>query len=41
MLVSPLPFEYMTYLEPRDRRRRAQSRPTGTRIRRQPSGEQE
>jgi hypothetical protein len=41
MLLSPLPFEYITHLEPRDRRRRAQSRPTGARIRRQPTGEQE
>jgi hypothetical protein len=41
MFLSPLPFEYITHLEPRDRRRRARSRPTEARIRRQPAGTEE
>lgn len=40
MLLAPLPFEYVAYLdhnnEPGERKRRAQSRPTGTRVRRAP-----
>ena len=40
MLLAPLPFEYVSYLdhhnEPGERKRRAQSRPTGTRVRRTP-----
>jgi hypothetical protein len=40
MLLAPLPFEYVTYfdhhLEPGERKRRAQSRPTGVRVRRSP-----
>jgi hypothetical protein len=37
MLLAPLPFEYITYLEPGDRRRRARSRPSGVRVRRIPA----
>ncbi len=40
MLIAPIPFEYVTYLdhhiEPGDRKRRARSRPSGTRVRRSP-----
>ena len=37
MLLAPLPFEYVTYLDhhdPSERKRRARSRPAGTRVRR-------
>jgi hypothetical protein len=37
MLLTPLPYEYLSYLDPGDRQRRARSRPTGIRIRRQPT----
>ena len=42
MLVSPLPFDYVTHLDPhldtsvRQRQRRLRHRPTGTRVRRLP-----
>jgi hypothetical protein len=39
MLLAPLPFEYVAYLDhndPGERKRRARSRPTGTRVRRAP-----
>ena len=40
MLLAPLPFEYIAHLDhnvdPGTRKRRAQSRPTGTRVRRTP-----
>ena len=40
MLLAPLPFEYVSYLdhnnERGERKRRARSRPTGTRVRRAP-----
>jgi hypothetical protein len=42
MLLAPLPFEYVTHLDPHldpgDRRRRSRSRHTGTRVRRAPAG---
>jgi hypothetical protein len=46
MLLAPLPFEYVAYLdhhhiEPGERKRRARSRPTGTRVRRTPGTIQE
>jgi hypothetical protein len=34
MLLSPLPFDYIKYIDPGDRERRARSRPTGVRVRR-------
>ncbi len=34
MLLSPLPFDYIQLIDSGDRRRRAQSRPTGDRVRR-------
>jgi hypothetical protein len=34
MLLSPLPFDYIQLIDAGDRRRRAQSRPTGVRVRR-------
>jgi hypothetical protein len=40
MLLAPLPFDYVQLLDTSDRRRRARSRPTGTRVRRG-SGTQE
>lgn len=40
MLLAPLPFEYVAYLDPHnelgERKRRARSRPAGTRVRRSP-----
>ncbi|CAN5186446.1 hypothetical protein BH09ACT13_BH09ACT13_09660 [soil metagenome] len=36
MLLAPLPFDYITHLDPGDRRRRARSRPQGIRVRRTP-----
>ena len=39
MLLAPLPFEYVTYFDhhdPGERKRRARSRPSGTRVRRKP-----
>ncbi len=45
MLLAPLPFEYVQYFdhhnEPGERKRRARSRPTGTRVRRTPGTIQE
>jgi hypothetical protein len=45
MLLAPIPFEYITYLdhnaEPGERKRRARSRPTGTRVRRVPGAIQD
>ncbi|HLB03756.1 MAG TPA: hypothetical protein VJK66_01940 [Gaiellaceae bacterium] len=45
MLLAPLPFDYVTHLDPHldpsDRRRRSRSRPTGTRVRRLPAAGQE
>jgi hypothetical protein len=37
MLLAPLPFEYIAYLEPDERGRRGRARPTGTRVRRLPA----
>ena len=40
MFLAPLPFEYVAHLDhhldPGTRKRRAQSRPTGARVRRTP-----
>jgi hypothetical protein len=41
MLLAPLPFEYIEYLDPGDRRRRMRKRPTGTRVRRAPKTAQD
>jgi hypothetical protein len=40
MLLAPLPFEYVKLLDTGDRRRRAISRPTGSRVRRKTSKSQ-
>jgi hypothetical protein len=46
MLLAPLPFEYVAYLdhhhvEPGARKRRARSRPDGARVRRMPGMNEE
>jgi hypothetical protein len=45
MLIAPLPFEYISHLDhhldPTERKRRARSRPNGTRVRRAPGAIQD
>jgi hypothetical protein len=40
MLLAPLPFDYIQLLDTSDRRRRARSRPDGTRVRRVSPGQE-
>lgn len=37
MLITRLPFEYLTHLEPGDRTRRARAKSAGVRVRRTPA----